>query len=357
MIRRSATQKISDNNIPKDLLPTEVDANSKVIIDKFALLSRIGSRNISFRGLEVGQEKDGHVNGVTITPEVVISTCLKNFTKLNLSLISWTLDGRVDNNLTSGFGHLRSLKLFNCQLGPRDCCNLARALKDNKNIKSLDLSYNRIVGVHAFRNEVLGTYESFGLISVLSAVLRSATIENLNLYGNYLGGIEYTKSTVNLKKRPVSQVLKVPLTAEDLSYSRSTTAKIIKEFLFLNQSVRILNLNANEFNNDDRTAESLLSHLKIHSNNCTLEEIKNCQYSFFVVSEKRKRSIEPSIYRCNSSDLGFSPCQSLCGIIPVNSRSDYDNLQYSNYYPPDPDLVDLSNMSLDSFTGSLIGLS
>jgi hypothetical protein len=355
MIRRSATQKIGDNNIPKDALPTEVDANSKVIIDKFALLSRIGSRNISFRGLEVGQEKDGHVNGVTITPEVVISTCLKNFTKLNLSLISWTLDGRVNNNLTSGFGHLRSLKLFNCQIGPRDCCNLSRALKDNKNIKSLDLSYNRIVGVHAFRNEVLGTYDSAGLLAVLSAILRSATIENLNLYGNYLGGIQCSKTPVSLKKRTEVQVSKATATAEDFNCSGTTTVEIIKEFLFLNQSVRILNLNANEFNNDNGTAESLLSHLKLHSNHCTMDEIKNSPCIYFEVSEKRRKSNESNSCHCTTADLGRSPCQSLCGIIPENSRSDYDNLQYSNFRPPDPDLVDLSNMSLESFTGSLIG--
>lgn len=356
MIRRSATRKISDKNIPKDVLATEVDANSKVIIDKFALLSRIGSRNISFRGLEVGQEKDGHVNGVSITPEVVISTCLKNFTKLNLSLISWTLDGRVNNSLTSGFGNLRSLKLFNCQIGPSDCCNLSRALKDNKNIKSLDLSYNRIVGVHAFRNEVLGTYDSVGLVSVLSAILKSATIENLNLYGNYLGGIQCSKRPVSLRKRTEIQVSKATAKSDDFNCSDTTTVEIIDEFLFLNQSVRILNLNANEFNNDNGTAESLLSHLKLHSNNCTLEEIQNSHSVYFDYIDKRRRSNESNTCRCTPANFERSPCQSLCGIIPVNSRSDYDNLQYSNFRPPDPDLVDLSNMCLESFTGLLIGL-
>lgn len=362
MIRRSASQKISgaascvDNNIPKDVLPT-VDANSKVIIDKFALLTRIGSRNITFRGLEVGQEKDCHVDGVSITPEVVISTLLKNFTMLNLSLISWTLEGRVNNNLTSGFGHLRSLKLLNCQLGPKDCCNLARALKDNKNIKLLDLSYNRIVGVHAFRNEVLGTYDSSGLLSVLSALLRSATIENLNLYGNYLGGIQCSKAPVSVRKRIEVQVSKATVTAEDFSCSGMTTAEMMKEFLFLNQSVRILNLNANEFNNDDSIVKSLLSHLHIHSSNSTLEEIRNSRFIYFDSGEKRRKSNESIICRPTSANLGRSPCQSLCGITPENSRSDYHNLQYSNFHPPDPDLADLSNMSLESFTGSLLGRS
>lgn len=354
MIRRSDTRNVSilapigDDTAAMICTPTEeVDATCKYVLEKFATLSKVGSRNISFRGEELVRERDDGVVGLSIARETVLGTCLKDFTKLNLSLTRFALSGRFFYGLTSGFEHLRSLKLHNCKMEPQDCSNLADALRVNRTIKLLDLSHNRIVGIYAFRNEVLGNFDSDGLSCLLAALLASGTVESLNLSGNYLGGIRCAETVLVATKRESCIPVQCKLIAEKISSSGTSSVSIIEEFLYWNESVRILNLNTNEFSNDRNIAKSLLSHMHRYADQSANKKSKASKY----IDTRRKR------VRREKVECRQSPCQSLCGVVPVSSKSDYHNLQYSHFHPPSSDLVDLSNSDLDALTGMLLGAS
>ena len=354
MIRRSATRSVGGlQSASKDTAaiigtPTEeVDATCKYVLEKFATLSKVGSRNISFRGEELVQERDDGLVGLSVARETVLGTCLKDFTKLNLSLTRFALSGRFFDGLTSGFEHLWSLKLHNCKMEPQDCSNLADALRVNRTIKLLDLSHNRIVGIYAFRSEVLGKFDSSGLSSLLAALLASGIVDSLNLSGNFLGGIRCAEKVLVATKREACVPKQCKLIAEKISSSGASVVSIIEEFLYWNESVRILNLNTNEFSNDRSIAKSLLSHMNHYAHQSANKKHKANKH----IDTGRKRVRREKVVSRRS------PCESLCGVVPVNSKSDYHNLQYSHFHPPTSDLVDLSNSDLDPLTGMLLGAS
>ena len=361
MRRRSAIRKeesiTNEGSSALKLLPSAgVSAISTFIIEKFTQLSRNGSRNISFHRHEFDLGCDSNLLADSCIPAAGVAYCLRNFSMVNLSIIGWSLRKGTVANLSAGFQHLHSLRLHDCEMGPGDCSLLSNAMTTNRSIKVLDLSNNRIVGIFSSRNQIYGDHDTSGLAAILSALLRSSTVERFDLSSNYLGGVRCTYTSVNGKKG--SRCVVNAAKPDEISKSGFMTASMIEEFLFFNQSVQYLNLNNNEFQNDEIIAQSLLSHMQHHANNCDNELSDKRRNSLRVVNKKRRRFFD--VYDCQdfmSTSLSTegSPCRSLCGIIPSSSRSDYHDLQYSSFHPPASDLADVSNLCLDPSTGILLG--
>lgn len=353
MRRRSATRR---EETLKILQSTGVDVISTFIMEKFTQLSRNGSRNITFHRYEFDLGCDSNLLADSCIPAAAVAYCLRNFSMVNLSIIGWSLREGTVANLSAAFQHLHSLRLHDCEMGPRDCSLLSNAMTTNRSIKVLDLSNNRIVGIFSSRNQIYGDHDTSGLAAILSALLRSSTVERFDLSSNYLGGVRCTYTSVNGKRG--SRCVVNAAKPDEISKSGFMTASMIEGFLFFNQSVQYLNLNNNEFQNDEIIAKSLLSHMQHHANNCDRELSDKRRNSLRVVNKKRRRFSE--IY--DSQDFMFtslgtegSPCRSLCGIIPSSSRSDYHDLQYSSFHPPESDLANVSNLCLDPSTGILLG--
>lgn len=335
---------------------TVIDVKSIVILQKFDLLSRNGSLNIAFHDYEFDHSFDEYARQDSCMPSDTIANCLEHLSMVNLSIIGWSLRERTIPNLSTAFHHLHSLGLRDCKMGPGDCSLLSNALTFNRSIKVLDLSDNRIVGIYSSRNQIFGDHDTSGFAAILSALLRSSTVEHLNLSSNYLGGVRcsYTSPSGRRLMKCASFVAK----PDEISKSGFITASMIEEFLFFNQSVCYLNLNNNEFQNDDNIAQSLLSHTHHHTNNCDKEDSSKRRNSLRVVNNKRRRFFEiydTTNHLSTPTGIEGSPCRTLCGIIPSSSRSDYHDLQYSSFHPPVSDHADLSNLCLEPSTGILLG--
>ena len=386
---------------------------SNFILERFEDLRISGQKSVSFDGtfletLSIGDR---------FAALSLIISFMGGFTSLNLSLNGWNMTPKIFANFSVDFHNLRSLTLHDCNLGSEDCENLAIPLQLNCSITSLDLSHNVLIGLSVCRGEVSGIFDLSGFSSLLSALLKSNTLETLNLSGNNLGlKRQDSDKPKKIRNNKLRQTNENPSISEFTIKQQVeiTAALIIKQFLFKNRSLKFLNINANKFDDDDEIALFLLSHNIHHTSggNTTTSKKSKCNSSsnssggskhnnFGLDNSEYKRNssscsssssssssstdIQPGINMRRSSrvatsfsssnssssrsynndhipstlistsPLTGSPCQSLCGIRLENSNSTYCNLNFSILRPPIQDLANLSNRCLDSFTGRLLG--
>lgn len=395
------------------LLSLEDCVNSRMVITKFAYLKRFQSQCISFNSEDVdiidGKEQSYRQAGAGL------AGCLNIYDSLRVSLNGWYLDDQILRNISKGFGKLRSLRLHDCKIGPEDCRTLALTLQSNNSIRTLDLSYNQIIGVTTCRGVALGRFDPSGISDLLDS-LQGCKVQTLDLSGNYLGGIRctaYSKAnSANSDK----------MIADDYNTSGTIIAKLLEKFLLTNRTVKSLNLNANEFNDDDDEVAQILllsdtAHHSSHSDNndrmdrigSTLAQtgaqisvgITGCRRrtvgsgtrfnggdeavrrssritkgsesapvwspsaakpAYFPTSSSSSFTASPSSSSSSSSSAvshcssipSNSPCVTLCGIQLTSLKTDPSD---SCFQPSKRDLVDLSNCSLDSMTGRLLGIN
>jgi hypothetical protein len=303
-----------------------------------------------------------------------------------LSFVAWPIEKWSLYTITSTLENLLYLKLHDCKLGPDHCKTLADSLQGNKSIIELDLSYNRLIGIHAIRSDVKGGVDVSGLKLLFAALLASNYLQILDLSGNYLGGIRCTSASSDKE------------IVRSIDNCGEVVAHIIGIFLRHTRSLKSLNLNSNEFCDNEKIQKILLSsnhdyacdrvkkdadsvlcynskegskidcdddtNSSIYNN--TNEDINTHKMCNFPIqlesssSSSSSSSLRPSLNNPTPHNLfpSLSPsCQTLCGITLINSKDVFMHSKFenSNFNSAMGDTVDMSNLSLDPFTGRLLG--
>jgi hypothetical protein len=315
-------------------------------------------------------------------------------TMKKLSFVEWPIEIEQWSlyTITATFKNLHYLKLHDCKMGPDNCKTLAESLEHNKSIIELDLSYNRLIGIHTIRSDVKGGVDISGLRSLFAAILSADHLQILDISGNYLGGIRCsTESSDN------HMVKNIDNCGEHVAY-------MIGSLLRDTKSLKSLNLNANEFDDNEKIQKMLLTSMESQNNcyNSAQRDANNVlcdrrsgspntdcneDTNYYIYNNTNddinthklndssiqlETSSSPSSFSSSFRPFSKKPvpnnlfpvslqspsCKTLCGITIVNSKNDgfmHDNFRNSNFNPQMGDSVDMSNLSLEPLTGRLLG--
>ena len=156
------------------------------------------------------------------------------------------------------------LNLKNNNIGIEGCILFAKALQNGKlsNLKTLNISSNKLVGVYVLQRLVRGRLNLTGVKELFNALKYNSCITNLDLSHNYLGGINQITSM----KR--DYIVHTTGKSEDIIEGKYglLVAEMIKELLLINKTIRYFTINYNGFGDDLITCRSLISGIYSLSN-------------------------------------------------------------------------------------------